>query len=809
MLTWADAGLADVWAATTLQSYVLGDDGLTVYSADYAGDESLTTGGSRPTLVGAGPIADGDGTWTRLPYWQPDHLYNRTPEIDLINPTVPNGHFYGRVSDDATSGGTEPTWPTDGGTVDDDAPPGGGGGGGGDGPGGVGAMLLDVYTPQPDGSIDFVGTIDDALDATIRAELNGVGLGSVTLNRNSANASSAMLAQGNIVAVRITQVQDDQIFSWIIEPEEMTLISEAEQCGENVTVSGRGVLSYWERAIWLDDTVAAPPALGWWPDCLDTPPDNARGAVKVAAGTYLRYTVDLAGAAPPASKDFTPTPGTRRGIITSDPDAVDSFTTTGFCAYFDTRRTYGWPAANPDGSANKRFLVHLLDIVGDGAAAGDYFHPHQAGVVEYMRTTGTTDTPGLTDTLIPLDTLGGGVPGGVLFKMGSLALDTDRWLHPMPLLSMDFDADLDSDGNAWASSAALHGMTAQIGETYLSTIAKLVGATGPDIEATFDGTSVITHARNAQGRDLTGDDFATDVVRFVKGVNIESELSRVRPGPSIPATGALVAGDGSSYARALLADAASRVARETFVSASGEDADALEAVGQAALAAGLSVQESVPLLVLTGADPSIGRYLPGPPGSLGHFWLGDTVRLETGAGELDFNETDERIFAITIGLTKAPDATKPEFVVTVELGATIDFIDSVSTPPQPTPVGSARGYFHGSTGGESGGDYVGDPVMDFPLNPGEIGLFDYVMDFYESGSFEFDVAFSGSCDYRLIHSELTATNNLIGHGWFAGATPSQVIRIKATKIARHAWSVKVLPIGQATVLGISPYGPLP
>lgn len=672
----------DVWAALSTQEFVLGDDGLTVYYAQ--GGELTLTGASRPTLVGDGPIADGSGNWIIVPTWIPDHDYVQDnvdwagPQ-DFVQSTTPNGlAFHDGDSAGGHSGTEEPAWVA-GPDIEDPIP--------GPDPDLVGAALLDIYAPQPDGSLEFVGTIDDWIDCVTRKELNAWGHGTLVINRYSANATPAMIAQGNIVAVRYPQIWDQPPFAWFMENGDFTLISSKEKGGEDIAIDGRGVGAYWERCIWLDDTVATTPAAGWWPDCLDPPPDSARGAVKVAAGTYLRYPVDPTAAPAPRSSVYSPTP-TSRGIITGDPD---SFVTTGFCAYFDTRKTFGWPGANPDGSSNQRFLVRLTVVDGDGADVGDYFHPHQPGVVEYMRSTGTPDTPGLTDTLIPLDTIGGGLPGGVLYKMSQLALDPDRWIHPMALLAVDFDADTDSDGQPFASSNALHGMTAQIGETYSSTIEKLVGATGPDVDVTFDGSAITTHAYNLYGRDLTGDDFGDGVVRFVHGVNVTSELSRVWPGPSIVPTGALVGGDGSTYARALLDDADSRVPREIFVSGSGADADALEAVGGSALTAGLSGQESIPLDILTGNDPSVGRYLPGPPGSSGHFWVGDTVRLLTGTGELDFDETDERVYAITIAMTKAPSADKPEFAVTVELSATIDFIDSVSTPPQPA-IASAYGY---------------------------------------------------------------------------------------------------------------------
>jgi hypothetical protein len=49
--------------------------------------------------------------------WQATHDYALN---DLVQPTVPNGHFYKVTADAGSSAGSEPTWPTNGTTVVDD-----------------------------------------------------------------------------------------------------------------------------------------------------------------------------------------------------------------------------------------------------------------------------------------------------------------------------------------------------------------------------------------------------------------------------------------------------------------------------------------------------------------------------------------------------------------------------------------------------------------------------------------------------------------------------------------------------------------
>lgn len=478
------------------------------------------------------------------------------------------------------------------------------------------AMVLDVYSIDPPGdTTTFLATLTNAVAKSILVELNGMGSGRFTINRNDAQATAANLAMGNLVKVRLPDVSADPIACFFLETGDFNLISGDEQGGEDLSFGGRGGLSYWDRAIWLPDSYTLP----WWPACLTGGPSaGAKGAVEVKAGTYRSYNVT----------------GSPLVITGSDVSggAWTTFTTAGFCASFDSRRTFLWPDEN-----NKRFLVHLSD----GAHSGEYFHPHQTGVIEYLASAAVA-TSGVVSSVALISV--GATPGAVLKYLWDEAQDAGRPVAPLPLMTVDFDDTLDSDGNAWATSDALAGLTANVGDFYLDTLALLVGTGVIDLVM---GPDLDMHAYNGYGRDLTSGTFTAGKVRFEHAVNIAEALTRhVIDAPV--ATYALTGGTDDTFAGVELPDAASRVAREVFVHGASNVDATLQAVGLADLNLRLQRGETVSLPIVIGSDEAAGYYLPGPPGSSGHVWIGDTVTLHTGAGETDFDETDVQVMTITI-----------------------------------------------------------------------------------------------------------------------------------------------------------------
>jgi hypothetical protein len=499
--------------------------------------------------------------------------------------------------------------------------------------GAKGAVVGIAYTgtaapPAPGIVIDIGGTIlGNAVKKSIRLDLDGTGVGQFELNRYDANATPAVLAPGALVKVTIPRIDPNPIFSFFVENSGLKLVSADERGGENIRITGQGGLSYLDRAIWLAQSFI----VNWWPATMNTPPGGTKGAVIVKPGTYRRYTI--AG-----------------GVITG----FSNFTTAaGFSAYFDSRKTYNWPSAN-----SKRFLVHLTTTEDPASPdyTGYYFHPHQDGVTEYL------PSYALNSTILLTSIGSGDKPGQVLYRIYQEAVNASRPIHPVPALTVDFTDTLDSAGNAWATTTALVGMTADLGETYLTTIGKLLGTGALDVYMTPD---LVLHAYNHYGRDLTGAAFGTGVVRFVKGVNIADELSRELNPQPVPTWTEVI---GTNDVTAQQALTATTPPREISVRGQTDDTTALAALGLAELNR-LRVQvDAIGFrTTTTGDDAATGKYLPGPPGSAhGKYWIGDLVRLHTGTGSQDFNEANERVAAITIA---EDDAANLE--VTVELGAAL------------------------------------------------------------------------------------------------------------------------------------------
>lgn len=566
----------------------------------------------------------------------------------------------------------------------------------------------DVHEIIPPGdTINFVGTLDDAYNKSIRPVRNEPGSGQFTINRSSPNATAAILKPGNLVKVRYPEIDPAYIFAWFMEQGDFGLLSTDEQGGEEITIGGRGALSYWDRAVWLSQRYTIP----WWDAGWGTPPSGARGHVEFEAGTYRRYTI--AG-----------------GVITG----YTNFTTAGFEAYFDIRQTFQWPSAG-----SKRFLVKIM--AGE-TNAGWYVHPHQDGVTETMPTYAVG-----TSTSVLLSDISADTPGAILYHLYQEGTDPGRPTQPIPLMTIDFTATLDSNGDPWSTTDALAGLTAELGETYLDTIAKLVSTGVIDVEM---GPDLDMHAYNAQGRDLTSttfgggasatlalsaaaDDiidtaaphaftagqrvrftaltggaglvvgtdyfviaanlaattlqisltsggaainFTTDitagvlapgpVVRFAKGVNIADRLARERDDNPV-ATFIEVVGTDNVVGQASLPDAATRVAREAAATGDSNVEATLEAIGLAALNSRLVRSDAIGFRVATGNDDAAGLYLPGPAGTTnGGYWLGDLITLHTGTDEQDFDNEDERVYAITISEDEAGNLD-----VTPEVGSVL------------------------------------------------------------------------------------------------------------------------------------------
>lgn len=467
----------------------------------------------------------------------------------------------------------------------------------------------EAYEIVPPGdTIAIVGVLVDGYNRAIRAVRNEPGSGTFTINRYSADVNAATIKPGNLVKVKYPQIDPDPIFAWFMEPGDFTLVSSNEEGGEDITIAGRGALSYWDRAIWLSQMFA----VQWWDSAWGTPPAGAIGHIDVVAGTYRHYTI--AG-----------------GVITG----YTITTTAAFGAYYDTAKEYQWPSAGI-----QRFAVHIM--TGE-THAGWYVHTSQDGVTVVKPTYAIGST-------ILLSSISADKPGAILYRMFQEATAASRPTKPIPLMTVDFTATTDSNGAAWTTTDALAGVTVQLGETYLETIAKLVATGVIDVEM---GPNLDMHAYNAQGRDLTSATFAAGKVRFAKGVNVADELKREQSDVPV-GTFIEVAGLDSVVGQATLPDAATRVAREVSATGDSNDTTVLGAMGLADLNARLIRSDAIGFHIATGDDDAAGLYLPGPAGTAhGDFWLGDLVTLHTGTDDQDFDNEDERVYAITISEDEA------------------------------------------------------------------------------------------------------------------------------------------------------------
>lgn len=519
-------------------------------------------------------------------------------------------------------------------------------------PAGVGAIVLDVYQINPPGtSLTYLATLDDAFDKQIRIERNGTGSGQFTISRHSANATAAILAPGNLVKVRIPTIDAEPIFAFFLGKTVATLVSEGEQGGEDITIGGDGAVSYWDWARWLTESYS----VQWWDDAWGVPPAGTIGRVSIAAGTYWRYTVSS------------------RRIVSRT-----QFTTGGMSAWFDHGQRFWW-------AAGTEFYGHISTLAQLSSGVGDnwWIHPTDAGITRTWASYAVAQRA-------EFGNIGDGTkPGQILERIYQEGVSADRPSHPIPLMTIDFTDTLDSAGAAWSSTDALLGITADLGDSYLATLAKLVETGIIDVEM---GPDLDFHAWNApHGRDLTANGYATGKVRFVKAVegvtvgNIASELRRERTDGPVATFTQVVGNDASAQAE--LADAASRVTRETSTQGDTDDAVALAALGLADLNARLVRSDAIGFAIATGNDEAVGLYLPGPPGSAnGKFWPGDLVTLHTGTGEQDWNNASERVAAITLSEDDAANLD-----VVVELGSGLGANETLATSPGAGSAGGSDG----------------------------------------------------------------------------------------------------------------------
>ena len=581
--------------------------------------------------------------------------------------------------------------------------------------------VFEVFDP---GDIS-IATLGNAKKKSIRVDRNGPGVGQFEINRYDADATPAILRGGNYVRVTIPRIDPNPIFGFFLEDSGIKLVSSDEQGGENIQITGRGGLAYPERAIWRAQSFVIP----WWVSGTPSAGDIGQIEVaagshvrytlsgtapneKIASSTT--FSVGAFTAFYDRRQSFrwaSGHPGVQRLLVRLSSGAhAGWWLHVGDVGFTDhvASIAYNSTILLTDISPDKPGAV-LYRLWQEAVSATRTIHPTPLWTVDFTATTDSNGDPWLAQNFAPWWVSGspsssdigqmevaagthtryvvGGTPekitSSTTFSVGAFTAFYDRrqsfyWAsgHPgehrlLVRLSSGPQAGWWLHvGDAGftdhiATTTALTGITADLGETYLTTIGKLLGTGAIDIVMDPD---LMMHAYNRYGRDLTNDTFDTGKVRFVKGVNIADELSReLTPAPV--ATWAEIIGLNDQVAHAELSPTSiARIPRETSVRGETGDPAALAALGLAELERQLAQSDSISFNVTAiGNDAATGRYLPGPPGfAHGDYWIGDTVTLHTGTGDQDFDQSDQRVAAITIA---EDDAQNLE--VTVELGAAL------------------------------------------------------------------------------------------------------------------------------------------
>lgn len=121
-------------------------------------------------------------------------------------------------------------------------------------------LRYDVYSlgTATSPALTYLATLCDAFDKSFRVELDGTGSGRFSINRSSADATAAILGDGDgdvrYVKVRIPDVDDAPIFGFFIEKGDFRLLDEDEDGGETLTFEGHGSLAYLNFAVMLSES---------------------------------------------------------------------------------------------------------------------------------------------------------------------------------------------------------------------------------------------------------------------------------------------------------------------------------------------------------------------------------------------------------------------------------------------------------------------------------------------------------------------------------------------------------------------------
>ena len=223
---------------------------------------------------------------------------------------------------------------------------------------------------------------------------------------------------------------------------------------------------------------------------------------------------------------------------------------------------------------------------------------------------------------------------------------------PLEFLSITYNRTHDSDGVAWPTITAE--FERDIG-TDLMSVADALRESG-NLYLVMDASDVdaITlHTYQTYGRDLTGA-FGAATVRFERGVNIATNLTR-RIESKLAITHLLQRDKDGFYSTEVWSGYVDGDPETWgFWDANQTNDDTLlNAIAQNVIDASRTALEPVALEIMPGEEPANGKYLWGPPDTDGHFDVGDSVTVHTGASAEEYNEASQIVMAVRVSVREA------------------------------------------------------------------------------------------------------------------------------------------------------------
>jgi hypothetical protein len=245
----------------------------------------------------------------------------------------------------------------------------------------------------------------------------------------------------------------------------------------------------------------------------------------------------------------------------------------------------------------------------------------------------------------------------------------------IPALTKDFSENTDSAGNAWDDTFG-DGLEFAVGTHYLQAL-RIAQEASTDLDVIMDlgspgSPQMLMRAFNRYGTDRTSTTFAAGKVLWKAGIdsdplsgNILTGLEQAGSSTRKPSH-VLVRGADGVYQRVVKGGyAAGQFTKAVALDYPNADsAGPLNQAGLRLIRTWTDRSEGLQLEIHPGFDELVGRYMPGPSGSNGHFWLGDDITLKTGGDAvhsiLDYHYDTERVTGIRMVLDEAADGSTAE-----------------------------------------------------------------------------------------------------------------------------------------------------